>query len=206
MENITKKCPKCGRELSLECFGKCKSSKDGLQSYCKECKKQYDADNAEYFKQYRADNAEYFKQYNKQWRADNAEARKQYFKQYYTEYADAIKQYMKHRYATIEGYARSIRNGNLREDRKYGRIGADEDPLPSLEYYMWVLQQPDFYDEKHYPFTEMGLDRIYNDKPHTFANVVPCSTTNNRRRHLMPFEEFVELIRKEKEEGLELVL
>ena len=187
MEN-TKICKKCGRELPLECFSKLKHSKDGLQAYCKECQKQY-------FKQYYTEHADARKQYNKQylkqWRADNAVA---------------IKQYNTERYATIEGYARNIRHHNLQADRKQGRCGKDEDPLPSLEYYMWALQQPDFYDGKQYHWSEMGLDRIYNDKPHTFANVVPCSTKNNVRRGRKSFEEFCELMRKEKEEGLELVL
>lgn len=172
MEN-TKICSKCGRELPLECFSKDRTSKDGLQYWCKECKKQH----------------------NKQWYADNREYILAQQKQYGAE-----------RYATLEGYAYNIRHRNLQEDRKHGRCGKDEDPLPSIEYYVWALQQLDFYDGKQYHWSEMGLDRIYNDKPHTFANVVPCSTKNNVRRHTMPFEEFVGLMKKEKEEGLELVL
>lgn len=38
MEEIkTKKCSKCGRELTLDNFSKCASSSDGLQWQCKEC-------------------------------------------------------------------------------------------------------------------------------------------------------------------------
>lgn len=175
MEN-TKICSKCGRELPLECFGKHKRMKDGLQAWCKSCNKQY----------------------NKQWYADNTEAIKQQHKQWHAEHRDERIEKMKLYYATIEGYARSIRKANLKKDRKQGRIAADEDPLPSLEYYIWALQQPDFYDGKHYPFTEMGLDRIYNDKPHTFANVVPCSTKNNVRKGRKSFEEFCELMKKKR--------
>ena len=172
MEN-TKICSKCGRELPLSEFNKHKGKKDGLQVWCKECVKQYNAE---------------------------------HFNQYYDEHNEELKQYQAERRATIEGYAYNARHHNLQSDRKYGRISKDEDPLPSLDYYIWALQQPDFYDGKHYPFDEMGLDRIYNDKPHTFANVVPCSTANNKRRGRKSFEEFVELMRKEKEDGLELVL
>lgn len=175
---MNKICSKCGRELPLECFSKDKSNKYGLQAYCKECKKQYK-------KQWQAEHADAIKQYFKQYDAEHAEARKQYKKQYKKQY-----------YATIEGYARHIRYANLRKDRMYGRIAADEDPLPSLEYYIWALQQPDFYDGKQYHWSEMGLDRIYNDKPHTFANVVPCSTKNNNRRQKMNFEEFCEVMKK----------
>lgn len=35
-----KKCIKCGRELPEEMFAKCSTTKDGLQSYCKDCKKE----------------------------------------------------------------------------------------------------------------------------------------------------------------------
>jgi hypothetical protein len=36
-ERKTKRCPKCGRELPLERFGKNKRTTDGLKCYCKEC-------------------------------------------------------------------------------------------------------------------------------------------------------------------------
>ena len=208
MEN-TKKCPKCGRELPLECFGKNKSRKDGLQPYCKECNKQYYVDNAEYLKQYKkqwhAEHRDGHIEKMKQRYAEHRDERIEKMKQYNAEHAEYLKQYKKQYYATIEGYAYCIRYGNLRADREYGRCGKDEDPLPSLEYYIWALQQPDFYDGKQYHWSEMGLDRIYNDKPHTFANVVPCSTKNNNRRQKMSFESFCEVMKNEKEE-LELVL
>ena len=35
----TKKCSKCGRELSLSEFHKFKKSIDGHQAYCKQCRK-----------------------------------------------------------------------------------------------------------------------------------------------------------------------
>lgn len=36
----TKKCSKCGRELTVDNFYRKNTSKDGLQDYCKECHKQ----------------------------------------------------------------------------------------------------------------------------------------------------------------------
>jgi len=38
---LTKVCPKCGRELPLSEFHKDKAKKYGLDGYCKECKKEY---------------------------------------------------------------------------------------------------------------------------------------------------------------------
>lgn len=46
MEEATKKCSKCGRELPISSFNKCKTSKDGLQSRCREC---HSVDMKEYF-------------------------------------------------------------------------------------------------------------------------------------------------------------
>lgn len=193
MEN-TKRCSKCGRELPLTEFHKCKNKKDGLNTWCKECHKQYYQTNRE-------EKLEYQNQYN----AEHKEELAAYDKQYRAEHKEEKKHYNAERYATIEVYAYNIRHSNLINDRKYGRCGKDEDLLPNLDYYIWALQQRDFYDGKQYHWSEMGLDRIYNDKPHTFANVVPCSTANNKRRGRKSFEEYREYIQKEKEE-LELTL
>lgn len=130
---------------------------------------------------------------NKNWRENN----QGYFKLWREKNPEYAKEKHNELYATIEGYAYNIRHSNLQADRKYGRCGKDEDILPPLEYYIWALQQRDFYDGKQYNWSEMGLDRIYNDKPHTFANVVPCSTANNKRRGRKSFKEFCELMRKE---------
>lgn len=178
-----KHCSKCGEWKPLSEFNKNKSKKDGLFCWCKECVKQH---TKQYYQTHREGELERKKQYNAAHKEEKAA-------------------YNAKRYASIEGYAYMVRFTNLKKDREQGRCGKDEDILPPLEYYIWALQQPDFYDGKQYQFNEMGLDRIYNDKPHTFANVVPCSTKNNIRRQKMPFEEFRELIRKENKE-LELIL
>ena len=36
-EKGTKVCPKCKMKLPIEMFGKCKTSSDGLNHYCKKC-------------------------------------------------------------------------------------------------------------------------------------------------------------------------
>jgi hypothetical protein len=38
---MMKKCSRCNRFLSFDCFHKDKNKKDGLQNYCKECHKKY---------------------------------------------------------------------------------------------------------------------------------------------------------------------
>lgn len=188
MEN-TKVCSKCDRELPLSEFCKDKHTKDGLCYQCKECRQQYR-------KQYYTANRELELEQQKQWRADNPDYFKQYDAKRYADNAEYFKQWFAKRYTTLEGYAYNVRHNNLQADRMQGRIGANEDPLPTIEEYIELLQQPDFYDKKQYHWSEMGLDRIDNSKPHTIDNVVPCTTEHNVKRHTMPFEEFCELIQK----------
>ena len=51
MDIQTKICPRCKIEKSVECYSKNKNSKDGLHSYCKDCKNHHN-------KQYRQENLE----------------------------------------------------------------------------------------------------------------------------------------------------
>lgn len=55
MEEITKKCGRCGRELPVSAFSKCSSRADGLQVRCKEC------------------SAEIAKEYNQKKKQENAQ-------------------------------------------------------------------------------------------------------------------------------------
>lgn len=51
-----KRCPMCGRYLEHWQYNKSKTSKDGLQGYCKECQKKYRAHNpSKQYKQNRKD-------------------------------------------------------------------------------------------------------------------------------------------------------
>lgn len=52
---LTKKCSKCQTEKSLESFCKHKNKKDGLNNNCRECVKQYTAENKETVRKYKSD-------------------------------------------------------------------------------------------------------------------------------------------------------
>ena len=63
----TKKCTKCGIKKSLNNFSKNKSKKDGLDSWCKDCDKEYRELNKDkskkYYKQHRNEILEKSKKY-----------------------------------------------------------------------------------------------------------------------------------------------
>ena len=59
---ISLECRKCHKVKAVSEFSKCKSKKDGVQTICKDCHKQYDKErykqNAEYYAEWRKQNAE----------------------------------------------------------------------------------------------------------------------------------------------------
>ena len=95
-----KRCGKCGRFLPLADFNKMKSSKDGLQNYCKDCQKEMYAEwyahnkeaIADYKAQYRQANKEAIADYQAQYRQANKEAIAQKKAKYYQENKEAIAQ------------------------------------------------------------------------------------------------------------------
>ena len=72
-----KKCTKCGIEKSEDCFTKCNSTKDGLQTSCKECKKLYYSQSREYrlaySRNYRKEHPEVHRRGSKKYRENNLE-------------------------------------------------------------------------------------------------------------------------------------
>jgi len=94
---MDKYCPGCDQDLDISRFGKNRSTKDGLQSYCKECRKRltqtkyaqatreyqrgYRRQNREWLSEYSKgryqENPEYYKQKSKEWKAANPERKKE---------------------------------------------------------------------------------------------------------------------------------
>lgn len=183
--------------------------KEEIKARSAEWKKNNKERASERHKEYYEKNKEAINNLNKRYRDEHKEEIAKYRKQYNAEHKDEIAErkrqwwcehreqqviYKRQKYATINEYCRVLLHSYERNDKKYMRIG---DTLPknyiTLDYLINAVQQPDHYDGKQYEFNEMGLDRIDNSKPHTLDNVVPCSTMNNRKRHLMPYDEFKKL-------------
>lgn len=83
-----KVCTKCKIEKELSEFHKRKSSKDGLRSWCKECRRQYNKENKEAI-------AEHKKQYCEKNKEAIAEKKKQYYEANKEVIAEKKKQYHK---------------------------------------------------------------------------------------------------------------
>lgn len=97
----TKVCSKCKKELPLEAFGKCKSTKDGLKHACKECrnadKRLYDATHKEqaheYKMWYRKTHLEELKQKAKIYKSEHREEIIQKGRIYYSTHKEHYKKY-----------------------------------------------------------------------------------------------------------------
>lgn len=101
---ILKRCTRC-KEIKDEMeFSKCKGKKDGLQSRCKLCNKQYRKENKEakvvYMKEYWEKNKEILAEKNKQYRSRNKKIIIEKKKQYYEANKESIIEKSKHRYET----------------------------------------------------------------------------------------------------------
>jgi len=89
-----KKCSKCKVVKSFDEFHKDKLRKDGRQSVCKGCRKQYQKN---YQPQYYEDNKERIIEWNKQYRQDNKEKIKEEKKQYRQDNKAKLNEYQKNK-------------------------------------------------------------------------------------------------------------
>ena len=84
---ISLECNKCHKVKAVSEFSKCKSKKDGVNTMCKDCGKQYSKEHyqrnvdkkKEYYAEYRKQNAEYYAEYRK----ENKDKRVEYDKERY---------------------------------------------------------------------------------------------------------------------------
>src|SRR5210317_1377429 len=90
---MVKTCTKCKEVKDFSDFNKDKTHKDGLQSQCKSCKKQYlkrwQEDNKEYRKKHYKANKEYYKEYSKKY----YKANKEHYNEYSKKWREANKEY-----------------------------------------------------------------------------------------------------------------
>lgn len=94
-------------------------------------------------------------------------------------------EYEKERRKTPLGRAGHLISQWNANDRKYNRGKGD---LTS-DYVVGLWKNGCVYcGEKDY--MKLGVDRIYNDKPHTKDNVVACCESCNKHRNLIDFFDY----------------
>lgn len=142
MEQLTKKCTKCGRILPLNFFYKDKGCKYGVAGTCKECKKisvkAYREENkdkiAKYNNEYREVNkdkiAKYMRKYGIKYRESNKEKIDKYNKEYYEakkhEIIERLREYNeenKEDYKARRKLGNAIRDGKITRPNKCDRCG-----------------------------------------------------------------------------------
>jgi hypothetical protein len=148
-------CKKCSINKDLSNFSKCKSNKDGLNNWCKDCNKIYlknhylknkDLYSNRSKENYKL-NSEKVKEKSKNWRIENKEYTKEYFKKYYLENKDILSEYKKEHYSNNKDKYLS-KSKKQREDK----------PEEYSEYLKrWRFENPEY--NKNY------LKKWFEDNP-----------------------------------------
>lgn len=119
MDLLTSKCGSCKRTLSIDKFNKCHSKKNGVQSYCKECKKESSR------KRYK-ENKDYFIEKQREYRRENKEKvalnRKRYRHENKERLLKKQREYEKNKYHTDHKY-RAIKNIRSRTNSAFKAKG-----------------------------------------------------------------------------------
>lgn len=143
---------------------------------------------AEYQKQYYEANADKIKEY----RETNAERKREYYKEYQRKRYEANKEFILEQHKqynkTQMGRASYLLNDYRRMDRERGF--GDVIDFDAKWIVDNIFTKPCIYCGET-DWRKLGCDRIYNSKPHTKDNVVPCCLKCNAERQAMPFDEFL---------------
>lgn len=126
----TKICTKCKVERPIELFSKNKKSKDGLENWCKICRKEmYIADREkrlEYQKNYKNEDEERFKEQQKRSRAKNKQRVYEEYKRYQERNAEKLSEYRRN-------YFEKNKERILERNRNYIKARRKNDELFSFK-------------------------------------------------------------------------
>ena len=174
-----KVCNKCKQKKPFEEFHKYGKSKDGLQSWCKDCVKQYYEQNKESIreqrKQYREQNKESIRERNKQYYEQNKERIQEQNKQYREQNKESLQEYRR----TPPGKFSEYKSGAKQR---------------GIEFHLTEEQFESFWQKPcEYCGAEIetiGLDRLDSDGHYTIDNVVSCCWSCNKSKGRKTLEEW----------------
>ena len=144
-----KVCTKCGVWKPLEGYNKGKGYKDGRETACRECRKEYGKrwrknnkeHKKEYNKQYYQENKEYYKEHNKQWYEQNKEYRKEYEKQWKENNPEYNKQYYLNNKEYYKEQHKQWKENNKEHRKEYGKQYYETVKQNNLQYISSLLEQ-----------------------------------------------------------------
>lgn len=143
----TKKCTKCQKEKTSGEFAKHKLTKDGLQSQCRNCQKEYTKqhriENPNYDKEYREKNKEKLEikriewkennpNYLKEWRDKNPNKGREYYKENKEKQFDYNKKFKQNNPTYQKNYIKGWKETNPNYMNKYHKIRSKYDPIFKL--------------------------------------------------------------------------
>ena len=154
---ISLECNKCHKVKAVSEFSKCKSKKDGVDTRCKECYKEYNKQNADKIKEYKKEwykqNADKIKEYSAEYRKQNAEHYAEYRKQNAEYYAEYYKQNAEH-YAE---YRKQNADKRKEQNAEWRKENADK----IAEYRKQNADKKKEYDKERYDSkTKQSLTEI----------------------------------------------
>ncbi len=141
---MEKKCTRCGEIKDVSEFNKCSKAKDGLDYWCRKCKKDFYKDpinkerKAKSDKAYAERNKEKIKQYKKDWQKNNKDRLRERYQKWYNDnrkaiYQKAVDKRKNSNQARLSHTLRTRINkglhGMLKEEKTFNLIGCTIDEL-----------------------------------------------------------------------------
>ncbi|KKK52272.1 hypothetical protein LCGC14_3106590 [marine sediment metagenome] len=160
----TKICPKCERELPVEAFNKCRSTKDGLQGSCREC-----------YREYQQKNRARITQYQRGYRKRNQDRGQVAWEKYYNTIAGRLRQ-------VFNDIKQRCDNPNCESFENYGGRGI-KNKFGSLDEFRDYVTNELKVDPRG-----LQVDRIDNDGHYEKGNirfVTAKVNMNNRRKKVV---------------------
>jgi len=190
-----KTCVRCQQSKSEESFSKNKAAKDGLYSWCKECKSAYEKSpesQARRAKYYRANRA-WFLKVNREWELNNPERRKAIWrrrskKRYWADPEKSKKQAAEWAKANPEAVKCYKNERRARKRNATIKFTKQQwlDRLAEFNYHCAYCLQP-FTDNN--PPTQDHMLPLSRGGEHTDSNIIPsCKSCNSQKRTRTPLE------------------
>jgi 5-methylcytosine-specific restriction endonuclease McrA len=170
-----KQCGRCGKKKSLSEFFKYKSRKDGLQTWCKKCQKEYSASHLENRKEY-----------TRKWRNnhpnENTMRQREYQRKYQKNNLEKVLERIRRWYADNPGkYSQKSSARRARKNHADGKFTSDEWKMLKEKYkYMCLMCKRSEPEIKLVPDHVLPLSR---GGKNVIENIQPLCVSCNSKKY-----------------------